>query len=347
MTFVVTYRAGDGSRKTEVVEAASRGEAFAAMRSRGINPLSARQGTRADSTQDSRGGRSRPTWKTLAVAAGMAFALFGLWRLLPRHEDVAQVKPVSSKAEKSPAKPVVKPVAPIAASPSIKPIRKHADAAPVRVAAPTVEVAVADVREDSTNTPRVLTPEERLAEAKSKMKFKTAEEQLLSMVTPDEPGGEVPPVPIADEEEDTVATAKGVANVLKPEKGDDENTLQRKMDISEMKLEYAELKKQGWTFARYVKALAAKRNEEAADLHDARRVMEELYKDSTVSDEEYAAAKKQINDSLKEKGLPAVEPESEKAGDVENAGVGQENAAEPRDSETQNTVDGKEKEKDK
>ena len=87
--------------------------------------------------------------------------------------------------------------------------------------------------------------------------------------------------------------------------------LQRKIDISEMKLEYAELKKQGWTFAQYVRALAAKRGEDAADMAEARRVIEDLYKDSTVSDAEYAAAKRQINESLAEKGLPPVKATSE------------------------------------
>ena len=330
MTFTVTYRAGDGRRRTETVEASSRAAVYGKMKSRGINPLSVREGA----STGSGGGGLRLSWKVPVAVALIALAVFGAWKMLSEPRGAAPGDPVPDKTRKPQAIPVAKPSEKTGApekkvaSPSGKVAPKRQSAAPVQVAAvPSPnDPSGGEAENVATNAPRTLTPEEMLAEAKRRMKFKTAEEQLLSMVTPDEPGGEVPPVPITGEEEDTVATAKGVANVLRPEKDDDEHMLQRKIDISEMKLEYGELKKQGWTFAQYVKALAAKRNEEAADMGEARRVMEELYRDSTISDAEYAAAKKQINDSLREKGLPAVEAEAEKDGESENAAVEQTDA---------------------
>ena len=345
MTFTVTYRAGNGHRKTEMVEASSRADVFSMMKSRGINPLVVRAGAVGGTTSGSRSLRT-----VLIAVALIVLALVGAWQLLSKSDATIHDKPVPEKARKAKAMPVAKPSVGKAASPSDRSGPKRKEVARAQPKAPADGVSsdkapAADTAEMSTNTPPALTPEEMLAEAKRRMKFKTAEEQLLSMVTPDEPGGEVPPVPITGEEEDTAATAKGVANVLKPEKDDDEHMLQRKMDIVEMKLEYAELKKQGWTFAQYVKALAAKRNEDAADMGEARRVLDELYRDSTVSDAEYAAAKKQINDSLAEKGLPMVEPDAEKDGNAENAAAGQAGMAEQEQSEEQTS--GKEKEKEK
>lgn len=350
MTFTVTYRAGNGRRRTETVEASSRADVFRMMKSRGVNPLVVREGAVEGAASGSLGGGSRALRTALIAVALIALALVGAWRLLSKSDAAISDEPVPEKVRKVKAMPVAKPSAVKSTSPSNRSGPKRQEVARVQPKAsadgvPPSKAPAADTAEMSTNAPPALTPEEMLAEAKRRMKFKTAEEQLLSMVTPDEPGGEVPPVPITGEEEDTAATEKGVANVLKPEKDDDEHMLQRKMDIVEMKLEYAELKKQGWTFAQYVKALAAKRNEDAADMGEARRVLDELYRDSTVSDTEYAAAKKQINDSLAEKGLPMVEPDAEKEGNAENAAAGQSGMAEQEQSEEQTS--GKEKEKEK
>ena len=317
MTFTVTFRAGNGRRRTETVEASSRADVFRTMKSRGINPLAVREGTVEGTSSGSPGGRLRSLMAALIAVALVVLTFVGARWLSSKSGSSISDEPVPEKVRNAKAMPSQKLPGEKTTLPSDKPGPKRQEVARVlpKVPAdevPSVKVPVADSAEMSTNAPPALTPEEMLAEAKRRMKFKTAEEQLLSMVTPDEPGGEVPPVPITGEEEDTAATAKGVANVLRPEKDDDEHMLQRKIDISEMKLEYGELKKQGWTFAQYVKALAAKRNEEAADMGEARRVMEELYRDSTISDAEYAAAKKQINESLREKGLPAVEAEAEK-----------------------------------
>ena len=325
MTFTVTFRAGNGRRRTETVEASSRADVFKMMKSRGINPLAVKEGAVAGTTSGSPGGRLRSLGMALIAVALVVLAFAGARWLSSKSDSSISDEPVPESVRKAKAMPAQKLSEGKAMLPSDKPGPKRQEVVRVQPKAPADEVPppgkvpVADTAEMSTNAPPALTPEEMLEEAKRRMKFKTAEEQLLSMVTPDEPGGEVPPVPITGEEEDTAATAKGVANVLRPEKDDDEHMLQRKLDISEMKLEYGELKKQGWTFAQYVKALAAKRNEEAADMGEARRVMEELYRDSTISDAEYAAAKKQINDSLREKGLPAVEAEAEKAREDELA----------------------------
>ena len=213
----------DGGIRKEVVEANSRSGVFSQMKSKGIVPLSVKEGGRIVSSDRTHNVISRSWLKGLAAGMLVVFVALGIWQFTSRQPetDPVHVKRSSSKTSVNPTarnKIATAPSTVTNEKSTVKVDSPHAAKTAVSVVKPTpaVRATLSDntAQGVETNKPHVLTPQEMLEEAKRRMKFKTAEEQLLSMVTPDEPGGEVPPVPITEDEEDTEATKKGVANVL-------------------------------------------------------------------------------------------------------------------------------------
>lgn len=133
-------------------------------------------------------------------------------------------------------------------------------------------------------------------------------EQLLNMVIPSTPGAEVPPLPIISD-----ADAKELERALKHKiavvEGDDEKAIERKMLITQGKLEIEEQHREGGlTVSEYVNALRDQYNDNAEFLAEARKVDQQIYEDAEMTDEDYLAARAQINAKLKERGLPELEP---------------------------------------
>lgn len=136
--------------------------------------------------------------------------------------------------------------------------------------------------------------------------FRNAIEQLLAMAVSDDPTMTTPPVPISDDEElDDATLARGLENILKPEEGDDESSLLRKITVTDLKEEFRQLReKEGWTFAEYVRALQRQHNLNAEFYAEACQLDADIYHDEKMSDSEYLAMRKQINEKLNERGLP-------------------------------------------
>ena len=99
-----------------------------------------------------------------------------------------------------------------------------------------------------------------------------------------------------------------MSHVIQAEEGDTEAVLEKKVVVAEAKDQFRELRdRDGYTFAEYLNALRDQANLDADFLAEAHRMSEELYHDKAVSDEEYVKYRDQINEKLRERGLPVIE----------------------------------------
>ena len=78
MTFTVTYRAKDGAKAEEEIEAASRAECFARCRARGIAPLGVREGRAKRAGGPGGGAGPSPARKPFAVRFCLFVAIAAL-----------------------------------------------------------------------------------------------------------------------------------------------------------------------------------------------------------------------------------------------------------------------------
>ena len=86
MTFTVTYRDKDGALREECVEAAGRTECVAALKARGIVPVSVREGVARPPRSCCKGEGALATSKRVAITAAVAIALAvgGVWWWMAR-----------------------------------------------------------------------------------------------------------------------------------------------------------------------------------------------------------------------------------------------------------------------
>ena len=127
------------------------------------------------------------------------------------------------------------------------------------------------------------------------------------LVTPSTPGGRVPPLPDLRGMPIEKDIRETLNRVVSAEKGDDESRLERKLLLAQQKEEFGELSREGWKFADYLQALREKNNADADYLRDAYQMLNELYRDETVSDDEYKEYRDKVNVTLRERGLPEIE----------------------------------------
>jgi len=150
-------------------------------------------------------------------------------------------------------------------------------------------------------------PEKVEEPARKEPLFKHGTEQLLALATPSELGTPVPPLPKITDESVAEDLAKAMKSAIGPSTNDTERTLEIKLNVAQQKEEFRELRKEGMTFSEYVNALREKFNEDAAFLSEARKLDEKLFNDKLISDKEYKAYRKEINENLKQRGLPELE----------------------------------------
>ncbi len=153
MTFTVTYRAQNGALSEETVEAADRAACVAACRTRGIAPVSVREGrasarprsgkSAASPSGRTGGTRSRASvWRAAILAAAVLVAGVGVWWWLGGRGAASlptetPERPKVEKPERPTTKPASKPAAPSpVAKPAPRPAPFRAKTKPVK----TVEV---------------------------------------------------------------------------------------------------------------------------------------------------------------------------------------------------------------
>ena len=318
MTWRVVYRAKDGALREEAVEAADRAECVAACRARGIAPTSVREG-------NARGGAARPprpcgkgggargtSRRTALVVALVALAAGGgAWwwarggrgaadgqepvppalgdgsggsAALPGRAGPKATDAPSRRSERrQPAPP--EPAPPEAAPP---------EAAPPGAAPSGAAPGQASEGQKPDRPPAP----ERV--------FKTDAEALLAMATPAEPGMAVPPLPPFSEETTSNSAERALATVAQATSNDTEQTISAKIVVEGQKDELRSLMKDGWTFADYLTALHKKHTDDAEYLREAQRLDSRLRNDPDVSDAEYSAYRKKIDEELRERGIPGL-----------------------------------------
>ena len=137
--------------------------------------------------------------------------------------------------------------------------------------------------------------------------FNRGVEQLLALATPATPGAPVPPLPHITDESVADDLKAAMREAIRPVSNDTERTLEMKLAVAEQKEEFRELNKEGMTFTEYLNALRDKFNQDHEFLAEAHKMNETLYHDATISDEDYKAYRKELNEKLKDRGLPELE----------------------------------------
>ena len=157
-----------------------------------------------------------------------------------------------------------------------------------------------------SNTASCEQPED--AHKKDKRLFKNAMDQLLAMVAPRNVGDAVPPLPIADGMEFSEEDENKILERLTADDDDSDEVLDRKEIVQGMRDEYQELKKRGWTFIDYLKALEAKAKLDTDILEESHKIHDTVFDDPEISDEKYFETLAKINKVLSDRGIKPIKP---------------------------------------
>ena len=138
--------------------------------------------------------------------------------------------------------------------------------------------------------------------------FKNQMDQLMAMVMPKRAGEAVPPVPIDDNMKFSEEDEKKILERLTADENDTDEQLERKEIVQAMRDEYFDLKKRGWTFVDYIKALQAKADLDNEVLVESLKIHETVFNDKSISDEEYKKTLGEINKVLTDRGIAPIDP---------------------------------------
>ena len=138
-------------------------------------------------------------------------------------------------------------------------------------------------------------------------------EQLLIGSMPIDKGDAMPPLPINEDEiKDLEEKAEEMlAKVDKVEQHDTDLSIDIKNQLIEIKEEFRAAKAQGVSFYDFIRKRQERAQDDAAHLQDAIRLNEETYNDETVSDKDYEATRKKIDNLLKLEGYKGLPPLTE------------------------------------
>ena len=245
-------------------------------------------------------------WRLVALGCAAAVVAVGLMWLWPRGDEGSAEDPAPKAAK--PTKVKTRKAHPPVEKKEDSPKRKMPTANAHERKVPTkaeTRAEVATVSAVTTNGEEIAEVEE-VPEKKEPM-FRHGAEQLLALATPAQPGAPVPPLPKITDESVAEDLAKAMSDTIRPSPGDTERTLETKLNVAQQKEEFRDLRKEGMTFVEYVNALRDKFNEDAAYLAEARKLDESLFNDKEVSDKDYKAYREELNNSLRERGLPELE----------------------------------------
>ena len=323
MTFTVTYRAKNGALREERVEAASRTECVAECRRRGIAPTKIVEGRSGKSAASPRGrDGARPEMKRRDaasprsekrrdaasprgwarwVAAVVLVAVVGgvWWWVATAREDARPPKVEKPKAER-PAKPKEaqppKPAVPQPEQPEVQ---------------PEVQPAVDAAKEEKylgTVTTQRFSRVVRLADGtvtniRHKAIFRNPMEQILSSAL--NPRGIAVPLRLALRRFDENQLREMFHTDVKPEPGDSELVLARKMELQDLKEQVRALEKKGHTYDEIFNEIDQMGRETRAEVRMARQGLSHLIK-TGESEEVIKEFMDLENKKLKELGEPPL-----------------------------------------
>lgn len=294
--FTISYRLPSGGLKSEVIDAADRASALAQMRSRGITPVSVKEG--GTITAAAKVAAKQPAWIKGAIAGLVVViaAVIAFFCLMPTE------KPAAPKVEKPKKVKVEKPRSSKA---------KVRELSPAECLAPVEGDGKRDRRvtvEDAANSQDGTIVKPRIAvDPYTNRTFKTGTEQLISWVFTTEVGEMPMPIPTMDDDERMriweILTSK---NEIKP--GDSDKTIDSKQTVDAVKKEMLKYVKEGGDpkdfLNHYYKVL--KTSFEIRE--EALRQAEELQEKAPS---EVDAFVKKINAELQEQGIKGIELEKD------------------------------------
>lgn len=293
--FTISYRLPSGGLKSEVIDAADRASALAQMRSRGITPISVKEGGKLASTTTS---ASRPLWLKGAVAGFLVvIAAVVVWFCLMPKE-----KPVAPKVEKPKKAKVEKPTPIVRSSKAV-----------VTNSAPAV--VTNSVREARLEKLRAMTPEQRkeflLEEERQRpidltpstnRVFRTGVEQVMAWIFTARKGNLPPPLPgISIRDEAHMAEILASRNPLL--EGDSEGAKDAKQMVELAKAELRDYLKQGGDVKEFLQYYHGQLLQAHHEWTDAQRsVMKTIRDDPDIA----AVYIDEVNKRLSAKGIKPV-----------------------------------------
>ena len=305
MVFTYAYRDAHGAMCTDSCEAVSRADVFAQLKEQGIHPISVKEGGSLRSGVEAKvpGGRASRARRVAAIAACIVVtASLTAWLLSDRKEKAPAATP--GRAAAAPSRPAS---AANANKPKTRPALKVPVITTQRIEKRAEIPMPKKLEEVVVETEKAVAPEEMPKKEKPRRIFRRGVEQLLALATPATPGAPVPPLPQITDESVAEDLKAAMQEAIRPTTNDTERTLEMKLTVSEQKEEFRDLRKDGMTFTEYLNALRDKFNQEHEFLAAAHRMNDALYHDATITDEEYKAYRAELNEKLKERGLPELE----------------------------------------
>lgn len=308
MIFTVTYRNRDGRRDWMELDVPSKEAVWPELAKRGISAISVIAGPAPRTARKSMSGKTARAFtlsKTRIVKGGVVLmialvASVVCYRWTMCKEPPAKSAPASKVVPADTHPPVVSSTATTAVVQRVRSEKPKNSGRQIekrtRIPAPQ---PLEELQEALTN---------KLSKGRQKTIFSNGAEQLIALATPSRPGETVPPLPMITDEGLAKDLEKAMKHIIQAEADDSEEVLEKKVLVSQAKEEFLELRdKEGYTFAEYLNALRDKANQDADILAEAHKISSELYHDPNVSDEDYIKYRNQINEQLKDRGLPEIE----------------------------------------
>lgn len=309
MIFTVIYRNSDGRRDWMELDVPSREAVWPELAKRGISAISVIAGPAPRTARKPMSGKKARAFtlsKTGIVKGGVvllialvASVFWYRWTACkePPAKSVPASKVVPADTHPSVVSSTVAATAVVQRVRSEKP--KNSGRQIEKRASIPAPPPLEELQEALTN---------KISKGRQKTVFSNGAEQLIALATPSRPGETVPPLPMITDEGLAKDLEKAMKHIIQAEADDSEDVLEKKVLVSQAKEEFLELRdKEGYTFSEYLNALRDKANQDADILAEAHKISSELYHDPNVSDEDYIKYRNQINEKLKDRGLPEIE----------------------------------------
>lgn len=291
MIYTARYRSRDGRLAEESVEAASRAEAIAALRARGIVPQSVREGGAAASrSAPSGGGFAKGALAGVLVVALAVAGWFFFLREKPQPPaPVEKPKPV---AKVKPVKVEPRPVAEVKPEPvkTERPKAKEPRERKKRVLPPPPPASPSNIVIHVGNTNKV------------KRVFESATESVLHMLASTVPGDMPPPIPNLPKFEDL---KKILETTIVVHKGESEAREIAKENVATLKAHLEEHIKNGGNPDDFVKTYRNWLHECAVKRRDYERLVRKTLK--TEGKAQAKADLQELNSRLKAEGIKQIE----------------------------------------
>lgn len=298
MTFTYTYRDAQGAVRTDVVEAASRQDAFAALKARGVSPVSVKTGGTPRAAGASAPASGRPA-VAKAAAVGLVVVLgAGLaWFCLKPSQEPSEAGTGRPKAVRTAPVEGTRPAGPSAAA-------KAADgAASVQPQAPSAGTSGAVAATDAAAAPDLPPAGTNNVPPPSLPPpvFDNASDQVLAMVAQDATHGMAPIPTGRDSEREFRESLKKEIAILDT---DDEQTKALKESVIALREEIKKLLDSGMSFNQVLQEHQKLVNENAKIRNDATLELRRILESGDV--EGAQKYKRKMNIALGQMGIAGI-----------------------------------------